>query len=325
MRHGRYGRPSAGASLASTQSYWAINPTQSYAQLSIQSTVIPASLSPLGVQLTIDSVNQAGSPHAWDDGNVGPLAGYLATTGVFDGSTVQFAYDNSTIKGVDHTTGNPGTPPGTHTLGFTPNPALWNPTADDGTGHPNGNYTGTFPPAPAMWANNAYVEEITSMVTSNAFQDTHFGVSSGALPVSSGTFNTSTSDFGLTQTDFLLKSNQPGLTTSKNYQDMDPNANPHNHGPDGLPAPSTYNSNVAVTYLGAGGLGQIIPLGGDSYTMIMPFVIAPFVFYLGDVPFGGVLQGVIVATHVPEPSTFLMAGFGLVALSVVARRRFRKA
>ncbi len=73
--------------------------------------------------------------------------------------------------------------------------------------------------------------------------------------------------------------------------------------------------------------------------MVMPFVI-PFIFYVGQVPFGvdtdpnsptygqvtGFMSGVVVATTtVPEPSTLLMAGFGLVSLAFVARRKLRKA
>ena len=318
------------ASFASAQSYWYIDSTQSYAQLSFGSTVIPASDSPFGIQLTIDLDNQAGSPHAWNDGNVGPLAGTFATTGIFDGTSVNFSAAGNAIVGIDHTTGNPGDPPGTHTLGFTPNPALWDPNADNGDGG-TGEYTGTFPPAPAMWANNAYVEELGLMVTNNAFQDTHFGIDSLApAPVSAGTFDTSNSPFGLVQTDFLLKSQQPSLVTSGDVQDVNPMvANPN---------AVTYYPNQAVAALGPAGEGQIIPLGGDAYEMVMPFVI-PFVFFVGSVPFGidtdpnspnygnvtGYMTGVIVATHVPEPSTFLMGGFGLVSLGLVARRKFRKA
>ncbi len=66
-----------------------------------------------------------------------------------------------------------------------------------------------------MWANNAYVEELGLMATSNAFTNTHFGLDSANtnLPINSGTVDTSASMFGLTQTDFLLYSNQPALVT----------------------------------------------------------------------------------------------------------------
>ncbi len=325
MRHGRRGRSLAKRFARKAQSYWAIDPTQSYAQLSFGSTYIPASDSPTGTPLTIDLDNQAGAPHAWDDGNVGPLSGYLATMGEFDGTSVQFSYGNSSIAGIDHTTGNPGDPPGTHTQGFTPNPAYWN----------GSDYTATYPPAPAMWANNAYVEELALMVTSNAFQNTYFGVdSASAMPVSGGTFDTSNSQFGLVKTDFLLKTNNSQLVDSQYQQGINPNDNPNNYNPP----PTTYSDNQAVTALGSSGEGQIIPLGGQSYEMVMPFRI-PIIIYVAGVPFGidtnpndpnygqqtGYMTGVIVATHVPEPSTFLMAGFGLVALSVVARRKYSKA
>ena len=256
-------------------------------------------------------------------------------TTTYTGSTVQFT--SAAITGIDHTSGpSPnGTTiqPGTHTLGYTPNPALWNPTAWDGNGatnsNTNGNYTGTFPPAPAMWANAAYARELGLVVSANAFQHTVFNLASpSTIAVSGGTFDQSSSFFGLTQTDFLLKSNQPSLVTSSLNLASDPNANPHNHSPgtDGLPAPDTYGPNLAVLALGSGAQGQIIPTGPGTYEMIYPFV-EQFIFYVGSVPFGGSLSGQIVALGVvvPEPSSMLMAAFGLVSLGFVARRKLRKA
>jgi hypothetical protein len=293
---------------------WKINPAQSFAQLSIQNTFIPASLSPLGTDLTIQIVNQAPTAQAWSDGNAGPLTGTFATNYV-EGSSIQFLNSDprTNIQGIDHVTA-------THPTGFVPNAALWDPISQT--------YVAVSPQAPAMWANNAYSADVFggSMLSQNAFQNTHFGLDSASpVPSSEVAYNTevfdpASSNFGLTQTDFLLHTLQPALVSDSLTLAANPNAGSP---PPGFPTPTFFGSNQSVSILSA---PAVITANGNTRTMTLPFAIAPIVFYVGDVPFGGALVGQIVATTtVPEPSTMMMAGLGLVSLGFVARKKFRKA
>jgi hypothetical protein len=298
---------------------WKINPAASVAQLSIQQTFIPASLSSGNGDLHIDIVNQSGPPSAgWNDGNAGPLTGTFVTNYV-EGSSVQFvnADPRTNIQGVNHVTA-------VHPTGFTPNAALWDPNAPNGDGG-FGAYVAVAPQAPAMWANNAFIEEFAAYASSNAFTNTHFALDS-ASPVASApagynqeVFNPSGSNFGLSQTDFLLHSYIPSLVTDSLTIAADPNANPDSKSPP----PTFIGNNQSVSILSA---PAVITANGNTRTMTLPFAIAPIIFYVGDVPFGGALIGQIVATTtVPEPSTMMMAGLGLVSLGFVARKKFRKA
>ena len=219
---------------------WKINPAASFAQLSIQTTFIPASVSGGLGDLHLSQITQGGAPGGgWTDGNAGPLSGTFSTNYV-EGTSVQFTGAN--ILGIDHVTAG-------HPTGFVPNAALWDPGSSS--------YIAISPQAPAMWASNTYVSELASNVAQSAFQNTHFDLNSASpVPSSEVAYNTevfdpATSNFGLSQTDFLLHTLQPALVSDALALGVDPNANPDGHGSDGFPLPAFIGPNQSVSVLSA--------------------------------------------------------------------------
>ena len=120
-----------------------------------------------------------------------------------------------------------------------------------------------------------------------------------------------------------------GLTVSTDAGNLDYNLN--NGNGDGPPQTSTPFIN-GTTGIG-GNSGPISGASPGSYivagnlaTITIPIAVDVLVdtgLIVVDAIFNG--QIVATATVVPEPSTFAMAGLGLVALIPVARRRLRKA
>ena len=119
-----------------------------------------------------------------------------------------------------------------------------------------------------------------------------------------------------------------GLTVSTDAGNLDYNLN--NGNGDGPPQTSTPFI-TGTTGIGGNsgaiagaGNGSLITVGPGS-TITIP-VLVDVLVDTGLIVVDAIFQGQIVAhAAVPEPSTFALAGLGLVALIPVARRRLRKA
>jgi hypothetical protein len=311
-----------GGALAQAQTTWTIDPTQSFATVQFQDTVIPATESPTASTLTLHLGNQlppgtAGTATTpWTVGVTGALAGTIQTNYV-DGTSIQFTPGGS-MTGVNANTNLPVVVAPTGG-GYIPAPSSWN----------GSNFGGNVvTAAPAMWGGSLSVKEIGGGVPQGYFnfQNTNFGLNSTVLPISGGgTFAANLSSLNLTQLDSLFLSGSALASDSYNVA-VNPALNPHNHGlgTDGLPAPSWggFNGLSTATIVAAGNLRTLT----YQYTLIPNPGIGyfPVVFYNGSVPFIGAMTGQIVATTVvPEPSTLMMAGCGIAALGLCIRRKLR--
>jgi hypothetical protein len=119
-----------------------------------------------------------------------------------------------------------------------------------------------------------------------------------------------------------------GLTVSTDAGNLDYNLNVGNG--DGPPQTGTAFQN-GTTGIGGNsgniagaGNGSIVTVGGIS-TLTVP-VFVDVVVNTGLLVVDAIFTGQIVATAVvPEPSSFALAGLGLIALVPAVRRRLRKA
>jgi len=316
-----------GGALAQAQTTWTIDPTQSFATVQFNDTVIPATESPTSSTLTLHLGSQlppgtaGASSQSWTVGSSGALAGTIQTNYV-DGTSIQF--NGGSMVGVNGNTNYPSVAVATGG-GYLPSPAAWN-----GSNFQTGpsNTPNIYLAAPAMWGGALSVAQIGGGVPQGYFnfQNTQFALNSSTLAIGvGGTFAANASTIGLTQTDSLFVSGS-ALASDSYAMAVNPALNPHNHslGTDGLPAPSWSGLNGVST--------ATITSNGNLRTLTYDYTLLPnpnigyfpVVFYNGSVPFIGAMTGQIVATTVvPEPSTLMMAGCGLVGLALCVRRKFR--
>lgn len=118
-----------------------------------------------------------------------------------------------------------------------------------------------------------------------------------------------------------------GLTVNTDAGNLDYNLNNGNgDGPPQTSTPFIFGTTGIGGNSGAiagAGNGSVVVAGGIS-TITIP-VLVDVLVDTGLIVVDAIFQGQIVATAVvPEPSTFALAGLGLVALVPMARRRLRK-
>lgn len=274
---------------------WTIDSTKSKLSIAIADT--PINLD--GTSLTIRIRNQTtgtNGNNVWNIGNTAAIEGTLATD-YTEGGAIEFL--NNAI----------GAATGVNSGNYRPNAAAFN-SANTNAENPDGQFQNNSQ-GPAVFAARARASlGLTLDAGYLAFQDVSYDVVSGSLglggdPNTTQTFDSSALDLGILQATIALD----GLSIIIIGQPI----------PDGF----TSLTNALATNTAAG--GTIVNLGGDDRQLTIP-VLLPLAYDLGD---GIILTlnvtGQIVATAtIPEPSTFMMAGVGLVSLGICARRRFRR-
>ena len=291
---------------------WSINSSKSSFTLKIPDQTLNISGSGFSVR-----VRNQNSGTAWNKGNTASIAGAVSTTWDPNPSSptspiLAFTGSGLNIAGVNSGSYRPAI---SQYVGGTVNP--------DGTAS-GGNYSGSGTQG-AVFASQAEVVELGGLLVVTAaylsFYNTFFNVQSGNIPVAgaangggtgSGSFNGTLTNVGVAQS-LIAFDGQPILG-----QTVIPDA------VENLGSLLAANASAggAITYGGPAG-----PAGWVSATLTLP-VSQNISIDLGNNSFlTGTGTGTIVMTAIvpgptiPEPSTLMIAGLGLVSLAVCARRK----
>jgi len=230
-----------------------------------------------------------GSGSGWTTGSTAQMSGTLATNYV-EGGSIDFIPGSSFV--------------GVNSGNYRPNPAAYN-TASTSTINTDGTYVNTSTAAGVFGGKAVAVDLFSAAVAYIAFRNVNYGIDSAPMPflgpTTGGTFNTAGLSFGIANA--LL--DVDGLSVIIVGQLIPDLAN-------------QAITNLLGTSIAPGG---VISGSGLNRQITIPLNI-PIAIDLDGTLLAASLTGTIVATAVvPEPSTLMMAGIGLVSLAVCARRR----
>jgi len=232
--------------------------------------------------------NQTGSGSSWTVGNTAAIGGTLKTNYI-EGGSIDIT-PGSNIFAIN--SGN-----------YRPNPAAFN-TAVTSTANPDGTYGNTSTAPGVLGAKAVAPDALGATAAYLAFRSVSFQIDSAPMPfvgpTTGGTFNTAGLSFGIANA--LIDLDGVSITF---VGQLIPDA-----------------ANVAVSNLVAANTnpnGTIV--GGGIFRQITIPLNIPIAIDVDGIILNASLTGQIVAVAIPEPSTLMMAGVGLVSLGVYARRR----
>jgi len=230
--------------------------------------------------------NLTGSGSSWTIGSTASVSGTLATDYI-EGGSLDFV-PGSNIVALN--TGN-----------YRPNPAVFSPSAA-GPGNPTGIYLGNSTAPGVFGAKLVAVDVFGATVAYLAFRNVNLGIDSGAMPFVGNTFNTAVGlNFGIASAG--LDIDGIGLLIPENI------------------IPDALNNPIASIAANAHPNGTIADLGGLNRRITIPINVPLLLNFEGST-LNATLTGQIVANAVvPEPTTLMMAGIGLLTLTFRARRR----
>jgi hypothetical protein len=190
---------------------------------------------------------------------------------------------------------------------YRPNPAEWNPSATNAD-NPDGQYGGTGG-APAAFA--AKARSTVSLLNLDLFylalRDVLFDLDSGLIPLvwngNSATIAEGTSTFGIQSAAVDID----GIAVQIVGQIV----------PDILHAPLT---DQLATNIAGGCIELYTPSNPFGQTLTLNINV-PLTIDVEGVPLQATINGRVVATIVPEPSSVLLAGFAICGLGWAGRRR----
>jgi len=254
-----------------------------------------------GTNATVRIRNQGGSSNTWNIGNKASLAGTFDTQ-YQDGSSIQFLFGADSITSLN--SGN-----------YRPNPAAFN-AANTNTANPDGQFQNTTSAAGVYGSRiRASVSILTLDLAYINLYDVTSDIGSPSLaltgvPAVLQTFAANGIDqFGIQAATIALDGLNALLV--------------------GQLLPDTFTGFTAV-YSANGSLGLATitapsPILDPTLRRMSIPILVSATTDLDGTPLTINTTGTIVAeAHVPEPSTLLMAGVGLVALGYHARRKLRR-
>jgi len=272
----------ASATARAASVTWTINSSLSKVSLAIPDQVVQGNK--IGLR------NQTGSGSTWTVGNTAFMSGTIGST-YTEGGSLDFNPAN-TILGIN--SGN-----------YRPNPAAFNPLVTS-TINTLGTY-GNSSLAPGVFGTKAVAVDAFGLAAAYlAFRSVSYDIDSLAPmpftgPTTGGTFNTAGIQFGIANA-LIDVDGISILIVGQLIPDM----------------ANTPISNLIGTSTNPGGT---ITGAGLNRTITIPLNI-PIAIDVDGLILTASLTGSITASAVvPEPSTLMMAGIGLVSLAVCARRR----
>jgi len=274
---------------------WTIDSSASKVALAIPDQAVNLN----GTAATVRIRNQSGSSNVWNQGNSAFLQGTFDTqySEGLVGGNVQFLAGADTISSIN--TGN-----------YRPNPAAFN-AANTNTTNPDGQFQNSSS-APGVYGSKirASVSILTVDLAYLNLYNVLGDISSGAIPLT-GAAGT-----------YTLPAN--GISYGIQYSDI---------AVDGLSAlivgqviPDTFTNFTNVTGVNTTLLANITspqPILDPTLRKLTLSISISATTDLNGTPLTINTTGTLVATahYVPEPSTFMLAGLGLVSMAFCARRK----
>jgi PEP-CTERM motif len=259
---------------------WDIDPAQSFVRLTIPDQAITLN----GTAATI-RLRDNNSTSVWtDDGGRRAFVDGTLKTNYVDGSSIEFLSGMHNIFALEG-------------ANVRPDPAQF--TGPSDAANPDGTYVGTDAAAAAYGARvRASVSIFTVDAGYLALRNVLYDVSSGVVPLGGGgtTISGNTSNFGISSARVDVDGLLISLISSQ-------------------PIPDVFNASLPPVTGVETAAGSIADLGAGARRLTYNISV-PINVEISGVVLTGTADGQIVAfATVPEPSTLVLAGFGLVALA----------